>query len=189
MKKQKSLFWVIAIFLVCMAIGLLIHLQHQITDKTNRLSQKNLRGYLPVSYIETSEKFGFYYVWFYYEHSIYPTEGFSIEVTKDQLQNLSVLRQIVMETNIPLKLTDTIKTIFESEIIERIIIEATSGACAARAFIKKDAGLSETICLEPIPMITLFVILAYRRHPMPDFYAKMSLFEDINKEKPVYIGT
>ncbi|OGZ44841.1 MAG: hypothetical protein A3J54_00730 [Candidatus Ryanbacteria bacterium RIFCSPHIGHO2_02_FULL_45_13b] len=171
MKKQKNTLCAVVILGLCILVSFSFHLQHE----------KELRQ------IETIEKFGFYYVWFYYERAVYPIQGFSIEVTKEQLRNLSVLRQIVAETTIPLSLTDSIKTIFESKIIERVTIEATSGICAARAFVKRDGELTKVICLEPLSMINLFIILVYRRNPIPDFYAKASLFEDIKRERLFYI--
>ena len=192
MKKQKNTLWGVTILSFCILISLSFHLQNekelrQVETETEKLLQKDLEDYIPLSYIETNEKFGFYYVWFYYERAVYPTQGFSVEVTKEQLQSLSMLRQIVTETTIPLSLTDNLKTIFESKIIERVTIEATSGICAARAFVKRDGKLTEVICLEPLSMINLFIILVYRRNPIPDFYAKASLFEDIKRERLFYI--
>ena len=197
MKKQLTGWLAAAILVMCIAVGLLIHLQHkeklrQIGNGTGthqsvteQLLQKDPAGYLPIFSIETTEKFGSYYVWFYNGDPISSTQGFSIEVTREQLKALALLRQIVM-TKVPLNLSGNIKKIFESEVIQGITIDATSGTCAAQAFVRNGSS-DETICLPPIPMVSLYIILIYRRYPMPHFYAKESLFEDINKEKKVQI--
>lgn len=195
---KKNVFQAVAIFAVCIIAGGMIYLQREknlLQIKTSIKTQQSTEinepvwnappDYIPLVAIETIEKFGSYYVWFYEDNPIHTIRIVSLKVTKEQLVKLGLLRHIVM-SKLPLNLFGDIKKIFESEKILGITIDATSGACAARAFIS-NRNSNETICMQPITMASLYIILVYRRDPMVNFYAKGSLFEDIKKEREVQI--
>lgn len=121
---------------------------------------------------------------------LYPGQEFTAPITKQEYVDLTIIRTFAKRNMTPPNLSDSLKRIVKNMKVEHVLVDAISGICAARAFVRtKDTMQAapqalESVCLENVEMSALYVMLHHQKNKKaPPFFARETLFEDSKQKK------
>ncbi|TSC78490.1 MAG: hypothetical protein G01um101429_763 [Parcubacteria group bacterium Gr01-1014_29] len=121
---------------------------------------------------------------------LYPDQEFIAPITKQEYFGLVMVRFFAKKNMTPPNLPDSLKRIMESMEVEHVLVDAASGTCAARAFVRTKGTLQtspqalESVCLENVEMSALYIMLNHQKNKeAPPFFARETLFKAIAQKK------
>lgn len=149
----------------------------------------------PSGYLTIAAMFAYYnhntaWLLFLSKPDLYPSRKFTAPITKQEYVDLTIIQIFAKRNMTPPNLSDSLKRIVESMEVEHVLVDAVSGICAARAFVRTKGAMQplpqalESVCLENVEMSALYVMLHHQKNKKaPPFFARETLFEDSAQKK------